>query len=411
MEDNWYNAFVDVNDGEVVSLIDWVSDASYSVYPFGINDPDSGDRMILYDPAHPVASPRGWHSQGEGKDYTVTIGNNVVAQENHDGTSDYLNNYRPDGGAQLNFNYPIRFTNEPDQYVDAAITNLFYWNNVIHDLFYVYGFNEEAGNFQEDNFGKGGAQADSVIAHCQDGSGTNNANFATPADGGKGRMRMYVWTRTTPSRDGDLDGGIVMHEYAHGISNRLTGGRTNVGCLPSGEPGGMGEGWGDTFATITRVTATTTRAQDYAMGDYSAGNPAGIRKFIYSTNMTTNPSTYNYVVRPGYEGVHAKGEVWAVILYDVFWNMVDKLGFDGNWFNAASSGGNVKMLQLIVDGLKLQPCQPNFVQARDAIIQADEINNAGANKCALWQGFAKRGLGTEARSPGVESFAVPADCQ
>ena len=69
-----------------------------------------------------------------------------------------------------------------------------------------------------------------------------------------------------------------IHEYLHGISTRLTGGPDNVGCLWDGEPGGMGEGWGDIFATITRVTVNSTRADVYTMGDYSNGGN-GIRKF------------------------------------------------------------------------------------------------------------------------------------
>ncbi len=78
-----------------------------------------------------------------------------------------------------------------------------------------YGFNEESGNFQEVNFGTAGNGGDAVIAQAQDGSGYNNANFMTPRDGTKGRMRMYVWTVTDPWRDGDLDGGIVVCAFAY----------------------------------------------------------------------------------------------------------------------------------------------------------------------------------------------------
>ena len=66
---------------------------------------------------------------------------------------------------------------------------------------------------------------------------------ATPPDGTKPRMRMYVWSTSRPARDGDLEAGIVIHEYGHGISTRLTGGPANSGCLGFGEAGGMGEGW------------------------------------------------------------------------------------------------------------------------------------------------------------------------
>jgi extracellular elastinolytic metalloproteinase len=73
----------------------------------------------------------------------------------------------------------VDLTAEPKSYLDAAITNLFYWNNIMHDLFYKYGFNEESGNFQENNLGRGGKGNDAVIANAQDGAGYNNANFAT----------------------------------------------------------------------------------------------------------------------------------------------------------------------------------------------------------------------------------------
>ncbi|TPX58887.1 hypothetical protein PhCBS80983_g02849 [Powellomyces hirtus] len=436
MKDNWYNAFVDTVTGNVVQLVDWVSDASYHIFPLGTNDPESGGRVMVKDPEHSIASPMGWHNQGSGGKHTVTIGNNVFAHENLEGNSRWINNHRPDGGSSLTFDFPIDFTKNPSAYVDAAITNLFYWNNAIHDLLYMYGFDEKAGNFQHDNVKRGGKGNDAVIANAQDGSGYNNANFATPRDGQQPRMRMYVWDVTKPFRDGDLEGGIVMHEYCHGLSIRLTGGPENVGCLGWGESGGMGEGWGDFFATATRTTAKNTRKDNFGMGEYANGGH-GIRKYLYSTDMETNPSTYAFVERPGYWGVHAKGEVWAVILYEVYWNLVDKHGFDPDWFNsgykaenpsadhyidfrtgatvarpkpAPKQAGNILALQLVVDGMKLQPCHPSFVDARDAILQADKINNNGENLCEIWKGFAKRGLGVKAKSGGKEDFTIPDKC-
>jgi len=95
---------------------------------------------------------------------------------------------------------------------------------------YIYGFNEASANFQDDNQGRGGVGNDHVNAEAQDGSGTNNANFSTPADGGSGRMQMYLWTLSSPQRDGDVDNGIIVHEHGHGISNRFTGGGSGS-CL------------------------------------------------------------------------------------------------------------------------------------------------------------------------------------
>ncbi len=77
-------------------------------------------------------------------------------------------------------------------------------NNVIHDIFYLAGFDEVAGNFQENNFGKGGLDSDAVEANAQDGSGFNNANFATPPDGQRPRMRMYLWDWANPMKDGGM---------------------------------------------------------------------------------------------------------------------------------------------------------------------------------------------------------------
>jgi len=361
----------------------------------------------LVNPSIPDPSPLGWNDQGEDRESTFTIGNNVYAQENWSGGSNWQFNHRPDGGTNLNFDYPIDFTQEPESYVDASITNLFYWNNIVHDIFWKYGFDEPSGNFQENNFGRGGLGNDAVQANCQDGSGYNNANFATPPDGQRPRMRMYVWTQSNPYRDGDLDNGIIIHEYGHGISIRLTGGPSNVNCLSTGEAGGMGEGWGDFWATALRQRSTYKRDDSFFMADYS--NLAGIRKYPYTTLMNVNPETYAYIRRSGYEGVHAKGEVWAGILWETYWNFVDAMGFSEDWYNGI--GGNNKILQNIVDGLKLQPCRPSFVDARDAILQADTINYNGANLCLLWKAFAKRGLGEGAATGGFESFTVPADCQ
>jgi len=408
--DHWWNAYVSAVTGEVLALFDWVDADSYSVYPINTNDPIDGPREDVIDPAASNASPLGWHDQSQSRVFTDTRGNNVFAQENWSGGSNWQTNYRPNGGIDLNFDYSINFDQEPDYYIDAATTNLFYWNNIIHDLFYQYGFDEQSGNFQEFNFDRGGYGNDAVQANAQDGSGYNNANFATPPDGSRPRMRMYVWTRSNPMRDGDLDNGIIIHEYGHGISNRLTGGPSNVNCLPAGEPGGMGEGWGDWWATAFRQRSTYTRDDVFPMALYS--NLAGIRKFPYTTDMSINPETYSYITRAGYEGVHAKGEVWCGILWEAYWNVVDEHTFQPNWYlnNGPRPGGNIQILQDVVDGLKLQPCRPTFVDARDAILEADRVNWEGRNVCLLWKAFAKRGLGEGAMSGGRESFTVPSNC-
>ena len=143
----------------------------------------------MTDPWSEKASKFGWHSDGV-TTYTTTRGNNGIAQENWNGTSTYLEKYRP-VSETLDFVYPANL-NETDwhAYVNASVTQLFYTANMYHDLLYELGFTEAAGNFESNNNGLGGLGNDSVILNAQDGSGINNARFATPPDGQPGRMYM-----------------------------------------------------------------------------------------------------------------------------------------------------------------------------------------------------------------------------
>ncbi|KAJ2715473.1 hypothetical protein H4R19_001188 [Coemansia spiralis] len=414
-EDHWWNAQINARTGKVDSLVDWTNHyvaepEAYHVFPWQVADPSEGPRQLVENPADPVASPQGW-SRGN-----QTAGNNVYAQSNPDGGRGWEHNFRPTSAERV-FDYALDLGKAPGSYIEAAVTQLFYTNNFMHDLFFNYGFDEAAGNFQDENFSGKGRGGDAVIANAQDGSGYNNANFATPPDGRHPKMRMYVWDITRPHRDGDLEQGIVVHEYTHGISIRLTGGPANSNCLSYGEAGGMGEGWGDIFATIIRLKPNHTRTSDIPMGEYSAAR--GIRKYPYSTSKTTNPSTYGIMDGPLYWEVHAKGEVWAEILYEVMWNLIDAHGFAEDLRTRDLTKGNTLALQLLVDGMKLQPCMPSFIDARDAILLADRQLTDGANQCLLWKGFAKRGLGPKAElefdSPWgggsrIEDFSLPAEC-
>jgi len=475
MEDNWYEAAVSaIAPHRIISVVDWASDApipvpetpkepaSYNVFAWGVNDPSVGNRSIEKENFDGLASPVGWHSlpfdndpSFEGvkpskafyRNTTTTFGNNVFAQENWEGQNAYLANYRPEAeSSSYDFKYSPRESDSNEamavakSYINATVTQLFYTSNMIHDLYYRYGFTELAGNFQQYNFERGGRENDAVIANAQDGSGFNNANFMTPPDGQNGRMRMYLWNTANPYRDGDFEAGIVIHEYSHGLSTRLTGGPLNSGCLGWGESGGMGEGWGDFLATTIR---STKNYSDFAMGSWAANRANGIRNYPYSQNETVNPSTYQTLDKPGYWGVHAIGEVWAQMLWLVSQALIEKHGFSdslyppmpfengtvpvGDFYRPAVGKqplvpihGNTLAVQLVINGLKLQPCQPSFFDARDAIILADEELTGGENFCTLWKAFSARGLGKDATVQGrtpwgggirTNGFATPATCQ
>jgi PKD repeat protein len=473
-----------------------------------------------------------------------------IANQDAPGTS-------ADGGAAMNFDFPINFSQAPSTYLDASLTNLFYVNNFAHDLLYHYGFDEPSGNFQQTNYSGAGAGNDYVLAECQDGGGTNNANFSTPDDGLNGRMQMYLWSGasaaslqvnspasiagaytaiqagfgpaitvpitsdlvlvndgTAPNTDacdpiqngaaifgkivvidrgtctfiskvnaaeaagaiavivcnnqagspismggtgtsnipavmisqadgntlksilsaggtvngtlnppatvvqdldGSLDNGVVAHEYGHGVSNRLTGGPNNSNCLSNGEQGG--EGWSDYFALIYTINAGDHGSDARGMGTYAFNEPptgSGIRRYPYSTDMTINPQTYADLALSS--EVHDIGEIWCMTIWEMTWALIDQFGFDPDWINGTS--GNNIALQLVMEGMKLQPCGPGFLDARDAILAADDNLYGGVHKCLIWSAFAKRGMGFNANQGSANTagdetadFTIPGFCQ
>ena len=226
-------------------------------------------------------------------------------------------------------------------------------------------------------------------------------------------------TGGAPDRDSDLDAGVIAHEYGHGISNRLTGGPQTVSCLNNAEQ--MGEGWSDFFGMTLTARASDDALTARGVGTYVSFQPAdgaGIRPTAYSTDMSVNPSTYASVADAvNISQPHGIGYVWNTMLWEVYWNLVDRYGFNADFYGDWSTGGNNLTIQLVMDGMKFQPCLPGFVDGRNAILTADVALTGGANQCEIWRGFAKRGLGfgasqglSSSRADGVAAFDLPASC-
>lgn len=446
-EAEWYNVWVDASNGQIIEKNNWINSCgfdhaheeedffhfqsqptvkesfgsvlapeaiqgSYMVFAMPLESPYFGDRTLLLadDVVNTNASPYGWHDTNgsPGPEYTTTRGNNVNAYEDGDNYG-----FQPNGGNNLVFNFPFNQNySYSNQYESAAITNLFYWNNIIHDVFYEYGFDEASGNFQQNNYGKGGLGNDFVFAEAQDNESTCNANFGTPPDGQNPVMQMFI----CGNKDGDYDNLVIIHEYGHGITNRLTGGAGNVNCLNSFyTPEQMGEGWGDWFGMMMTMKAGDQRTDPRTVGTYLFGQGpggAGIRQYPYSTNMNVNPHTYNSIKNAAVP--HGVGSVWAVMLWDMTWDLIDQHGFDPDIYNG--TGGNNIALHLVVEALKLQPCSPGFVDGRDAILLADQLLYGGENQCLIWNAFARRGLGFSANqgssgstTDGTQAFDTPSD--
>jgi len=384
--EEWYEILVDAQSGELLLRHNiYVFEAQGTVYT---EAPDKGARLLVsFVGDTSINTAAGWMGTS-----TVTTGNNVEAYLD----SDANNAPDPNNGSGLSnghasaanqdFTFPFSTAVDPRTQQAAVVTNLFYYNNIMHDFSYRLGFTESARNFQVNNFGRGGLGNDSVRAEAQDGSGTNNANFATPPDGSRPRMQQFLFTSPTPDRDSSVDGDVVFHEYGHGISNRLIGNGSTA--LSGTQSGAMGEGWSDYWAT--------TINDDGAVGEYVTNNPNGIRRAAYTVPAAAVHDSYADVGVGGFQ-VHRDGEVWAATL----WDLRTQLG-------AALSD------RLVLHGMKFTPNRPSFLNARDGILQADQDLNAGANRCAIWTVFARHGMGVSAvGNDGTTHTAatdVPADC-
>src|SRR5688500_12336231 len=226
-----WNASVDADTGELLAAVDWtiedehedlaasvtggqlpapplvtpdargfslnrVNDgSSYRVYDIALESPNDGARRLVQNPADATASPFGWHDTNgvAGAEFTITRGNNAhtFLEQDDDQLPDFGDT---NGGPGLDFDFPVDLTQHAQAYRDAVVTNEFFGCNTFHDLLYLYGFDENADNFQGINYSGGPfSNGDYVRCHVASGAGTNNANFSTPSLGGAPRMRMYLW--------------------------------------------------------------------------------------------------------------------------------------------------------------------------------------------------------------------------
>ena len=437
-----FRVLVDAENGEALvrhRLTDYLSEATYRVYtgdspsplspghaaPSTLQPPLVPRSLITITALDTNASPNGWINDAENE----TRGNNVDAYSDRDG-DDVPDLPRPQGSPVRVFDFPLDLTQPPTNSTKAAIVQLFYRCNWMHDRLYELGFTEAAGNFQVDNFGRGGEGNDPVKAEAQKAAGFSNANFASPPDGQPGRMRMFLWSEPFPDRDGCLDAQVVLHEYTHGMTRRRVGGGIGFSATQSM---GMNEGWSDFFALAMLSKPADDPDGTYPISSYSSfllGHAQnyyfGIRRYPYCTDTNKNPLTFKDIdptqISP-HPGVprnprsafnatqasefHAQGEGWCNTLWEIRANLIRKHGFElGNWL----------AMQLVADGQALLPPDPDFIQARDGIIQADFVNTGGANFREIWAGFAKRGMGFNASAPdslhtvGVqEAVDVPDD--
>lgn len=381
--------------------------------------------------ADPLASPLGWIESN------FTKGNNAWAflDHNYDALPDV-----PE--AELNssniFDFDFFPDAAPEDQWQAASVQAFLAANLFHDILYNLGFTEEFGNFQENNFGRGGVEGDAIHVWIQSGYDfienlpqflSNNAFFSLPNadDGSRAGVSLQVWTGPQPFRDTSFSTPVIFHELFHGVSIRLLEGE-----LFSYLARGMAEGWSDFMGLALHSTAEDDVHGNYPIGQYLTYNFAntgydqnyyfGARRFPYSTQLSVNPLTYadaetieydtnipiNPLLYPSSTSIHAMGEHWALFLWELRAELIEKLGFNI---------GNQTALELVVEALKLTPGHPNYLNGRDAILLADQLIYSSAHECQIWKAFAKRGAGISASQESlyenvgiIESYLIPDYC-
>jgi len=351
----------------------------------------------------------------------TTIGNNCIAYADlkvPDGFSTGDVRGKVTAAGIFDYTYDHSRPSTTANNLQNSIVGMFFHVNWLHDRWYEAGFDEASGNAQKDNFGRGGMGGDPMHAEGSDFSGTDNANMSTPPDGASPRMQMFTFNgpNPKPSRTSNHEALITFHEMGHYITNRLVG---NASGLDNVQGQAMGEGWGDFFA----ICMTSQKTDNFGKGTFAVGGwtdftPTfkenyyfSIRRYPYSANVKKNPLTFKHISanavlpvgpskNPAAGGpnneFHNAGEVWCCALWQVFVNLVAKLGHEL---------AEKQMLKYVIGGLKQTPSRPTFTQARDGLILAVTALNP-ADLPEVRKGFAKRGMGKKAVSPPATSTTL-----
>jgi hypothetical protein len=525
--------------------------ASFAPHPTGVPDASAPSlvpsNLVVMDSFNKNFDP--WLATNA----TTTSGNNAEAFADLDGTRSFTpGDVRPVVKSGRVLNYVYDHTLEPlanTTQAQAAAVNTFFLVNWMHDWYYDSGFTETTANAQLDNFGRGGVANDPLRVDAQAGAtvgSRNNANMATPADGARPTMNMFLWTAGTitglagptgtprtepmaagprnfdlvgqlalatdgtapnddacetitsnvagkiaimnfsgvcgslqtvnsakaagaigvvlvdpalddprafagsgpanipsvamgktdgaaliaaltagpvtieltssvsgPERDGDLDNGVIAHEWGHYLHHRLE----NCGGTGSQQCAGMSEGWGDFNALMMMAREGDNRDGVYAEGYYALADGVtpnfayfGIRRYPYSRDHTKNDLSFRHIsngvalptATPGFPGdgsnnseVHNTGEIWAAMMWEVFNVVADAHGVEV---------ARRRMADYIVAGLLMSPRNPSFTEQRDAILIAASAMDSD-DMLVMAGAFAGRGIGSCAISPDKASAA------
>ncbi len=262
-------------------------------------------------------------------------------------------------------------------------------------------FDAASGNFEV---------GDRVHGQINDGANTgplpafrNNASMFTPPDGQPPIMEMFLFSGDgAHDVNGADDAQVVLHEYTHGLSNRLVCcDAQGFGQLLSDQSGAMGEAWSDWYM-FDYVEAGGFQGDTPTPGQLVQGGYENVEFVSEATDCPVGQASancpnggYTYGDFGDISGigpeVHADGEIWTQTLWDLRTRLIATHG---------RADGIARARRLITGAMRRSPGEPDFLDMRDAILATDSQLQGGSNRALIRQVFAARGMGGCAQSDG-----------
>ena len=297
-----------------------------------------------------------------------------------------------------------RFTPLPGSVEEQAI-NAFFVCNFMHDFFSLIGFGERDGNFQRQNFSGTGKAGDRLVVSIFT-TAQGNANMRAQNDGGPAELSLGVWRNDTPplaGRPAALDAGVVIHEYAHGVSQRLVSGRLKRSALSHPQGLALGEAWSDYFAVTILNFYRPANGRRFTFAEFASGLAGGVRPHPYD-NFT---SDVRKLGTKGFDDQHGAGSIFAAALIRMHEDL--RILFNDD---ATSAAGQETGWRLVVDSMKVLPANPTFLHARDGLLSANtrlNLAQSAAIAIAIRRAFAQFGMGRNASCKNTSFKGFKAD--
>lgn len=326
--------------------------------------------------------------------------------------TDFVYGYDPAQSIHETFHFPsgpAEAADAADAQLNAKIVQAFFSINWLHDFFYRAGFDEVAGNSQQDNFGRGGKDGDPLIVLA----GFPTTFAAILPDGESAYLALGLNYTSDTQRDASMDFSVAGHEWGHVMIHRLGMGVDGL------QSRALHEGISDFIGVLVGVSADDDLNGAFPTGQYfnldyvrpeyvpPAGVAAdamyyGVRRYPYSLDAQKNPLMFHNLIvppdlpyydwkgrGPQLDEAHTAGEIFAQALFQCFGAMA--AGNSAAEFEAT----RLRMAQYLVAGLTLFSSEPTFLEARNRILDVVRAVDA-EDYTACRKGFAERGLGAGA---------------